>query len=145
MSRKITFAILICTQLSACTGAPRLPESLQKYVAVGMSSDEVNEIMGSPMAVITDANHNKSWAYHDLKSDIRLARGQNRLSSMLATGHFAYATDEQMRMSRPPKFVVYFDDENRVERYAYLVKAARATSETVAMQARLPDREHVSL
>ena len=145
MIRNITLAMLLCTQLGACASNMSVSEASSKYVELGMSSLKVSEIMGKPVAISFDVDRKKSWAYHDLKSDIRLARGQNRLSSMLATGHFAYATDEQMRMSRPPKFVVYFDDENRVERYAYLVKAARATSETVAMQARLPDREHVSL
>ena len=132
MIRNITIAILVCTQLGACASNSHVESQPNRFVSVGMSSDEVAEIMGSPMAVSTDANHVEAWAYHDLKSDIRYARGPNRPSSLLATGHFAYATDEQLNMPVPPKFVVYFDDENRVERYAYLVKATRAANVTTA-------------
>jgi len=132
MIRKITLAILVCTQLGACASNMSVPETFNKYVKIGMSSKEVSEIMGKPIAISFGVNQKKSWAYHDLKSDIRYARGQNRLSSMLATGNFAYATEVQMRMSKPPKFVVDFDDENRVESYAYLVTPTRDTNVSVA-------------
>ena len=132
MIRKITLAILVCTQLGACASNMSVPETFNKYVKIGMSSKEVSEIMGKPIAISFGVNQKKSWAYHDLKSDIRYARGQNRLSSMLATGNFAYATEVQMRMSKPPKFVVNFDDENQVESYAYLVTPTRDTNVSVA-------------
>ncbi len=133
MIRKITLAILVCTQLGACASNMSVPETFNKYVKIGMSSKEVSEIMGKPIAISFGVNQKqKSWAYHDLKSDIRYARGQNRLSSMLATGNFAYATEVQMRMPKPPKFVVNFDDENRVVSYAYLVKPTRDTDVSVA-------------
>ena len=128
MNTRITLAILLCTQLGACANNSQLASQPDRYVSIGMSSAEVTEIMGSPMTVTTDLNHQEAWAYHDLKADIRYARGQNRVSSMLTTGHFAYATDEQLNAAKPPKFVVIFDDENRVERYAYLVKATRAAN-----------------
>ena len=37
-------------------------------------------------------------------------------------------TDKLTNSAKPPKFVVIFDDENRVERYAYLVKATSAAN-----------------
>jgi hypothetical protein len=114
-----------------------VPETFNKYVKIGMSSKEVSEIMGKPIAISFGVNQKKSWAYHDLKSDIRYARGQNRLSSMLATGNFAYATEVQMRMAKPPKFVVNFDDENRVEGYAYLVTPTRNNNVSVASVPRI--------
>ena len=132
MIRKITLAILVCAQLGACAANMSKPETFNKYVKLRMSSEEVSEIMGKPIAISFGVNQKKSWAYHDLKSDIRYARGQNRLSSMLATGNFVYATEAQMRMPKPPKFVVNFDDENRVESYAYLVTPTRTTDISVA-------------
>jgi outer membrane protein assembly factor BamE (lipoprotein component of BamABCDE complex) len=135
MIRKITLAILVCTQLGACANNSHLASQPNRFVSIGMSSDEVAEIMGSPMAVNTDASDMKSWAYHELKADIRYARGPNCLSSILTTGHFAYATEAQSNMPRPPKFVVNFDNENRVESYAYLVKATRAATAPAAIVA----------
>lgn len=132
MIRTITLAVLLCTQLGACASNSHLASQPDRFVSIGMTGVEVAEIMGSPMAVSTDANDRESWAYHDLKADIRYARGQNRLSSMLATGHFAYATDEQLNMPKPAKFVVNFDDQNRVESCVYLVKATRATHVSTA-------------
>lgn len=132
MIRNISLAILLCTQLGACASNAHLASQPNRFVSVGMSSDEVTRIMGSPMAVTTDANDRESWAYHDLKADIRYARGQNRLSSMLTTNHFAYATGEQLNMPKPPKFVVNFDHENRVESCVYLVKATRAANVSTA-------------
>ncbi len=132
MIRNFTIPILVCTQLGACASNSHVESQPNRFVSVGMSSDEVAEIMGSPMAVSTDANHVEAWAYHDLKSDIRYARGPNRPSSLLATGHFAYATDEQLNMPKPAKFVVNFDDQNRVESCFYLVKATRAANVSTA-------------
>lgn len=138
MIRKITLAILVCTQLGACASNMSVAEVVNKYIKIGMSSKEVSEIMGKPIAISFGINQKKSWAYHDLRSDIRYARGQNRLSSMLSTGNFIYATEAQMRLPKPPKFVVSFDNENRVKSYAYLVnppRAANAPTAIVAMTA----------
>ena len=132
MIRNITLAMLLCTQLGACASNMSVSEASSKYVELGMSSLEVSEIMGKPAAISFGVDRKKSWAYHDLRSDIRFARGQNRLSSMLSTGNFIYATEAQMRLPKPPKFVVNFDDENSVESYAYLVKPPRAASAPTA-------------
>ena len=48
MIKKITLAILVCTQLGACASNMSVPETFNKYVKIGMSSKEVSEIMGSP-------------------------------------------------------------------------------------------------
>lgn len=132
MIRNISLAMLLCTQLGACASNMSVSETSGKYVELGMSSLEVSEIMGKPAAISFGVDRKKSWAYHDLRSDIRFSRGQNRLSSMLSTGNFIYATEAQMRLPKPPKFVVNFDDENRVESYAYLVKPPRTANAPTA-------------
>jgi outer membrane protein assembly factor BamE (lipoprotein component of BamABCDE complex) len=99
--------------------------TVQKEIIIGMSAADVASVLGSPNIVTTDDQHQETWIYDKISSEVTYSRSSGTIVGLLfggsgggagvgSTNAGATATSQ-----RTLTVIIRFDDENIVRDFSY--------------------------
>jgi len=89
--------------------------TVQRSIAVGMSSTQVVEVLGSPNIVSTDDQRRENWVYDKVSSDISYSNSQSGLGALILGQRAGAASRSQRTLT----IIIKFDNNSKVRDYSY--------------------------
>lgn len=89
----------------------------QREIAMGMSSSEVIEVLGSPNMVTTDSERRETWVYDKMSTQV--SSSGSRAGVWLVVFNAGTSTRETSSNQRTLTIIVKFDKENKVRDLQY--------------------------
>jgi outer membrane protein assembly factor BamE (lipoprotein component of BamABCDE complex) len=99
--------------------------TVQKEIFVGMSAADVASVLGSPNIVTTDEQHQETWIYDKISSEVTYSRSSGTIVGLLFGGSGGGAgigttnAGATATSQRTLTIIIKFDDVSNVRDFSY--------------------------
>jgi len=99
--------------------------TVQREIRMGMSAADVAEVLGSPNIVTTDDEHNETWIYDKISSDVTYSKSSGTIVGLVFGGSGAGAgtgptsAGSTSKTQRTLTVVIKFDENHMVRDFSY--------------------------
>jgi outer membrane protein assembly factor BamE (lipoprotein component of BamABCDE complex) len=99
--------------------------TVQREIRMGMSAAAVAEVLGSPNIVTTDDDHNETWIYDKISSDVTYSKSSGTIVGLIFGGSGAGAgtgstsSGSTSKTQRTLTVVIKFDENHMVRDFSY--------------------------
>jgi outer membrane protein assembly factor BamE (lipoprotein component of BamABCDE complex) len=90
---------------------------VQREIKIGMSSDDVVRVLGSPNIVTTDSMRREHWVYDKVSTEQAYSNSSGGLFLILA--HASGNSGSSSSNQRTLTIIIKFDNEHKVRDFAY--------------------------
>jgi len=88
---------------------------VQREINVGMSTEQVIEILGSPNIVSTDDQRRESWVYDKVATDTAYSSSKSGITSLI----LGQSSGAASRSQRTLTIIIKFDETHKVRDFSY--------------------------
>jgi len=114
------------TDVRAADEADRITVgTVQKEIVIGMSAANVASVLGSPNIVTTDEQHQETWIYDKISSEVTYSRSSGTIVGLLFGGSGGGAgigttnAGATVTSQRTLTVIIKFDDVSNVRDFSY--------------------------
>ena len=99
--------------------------TVQREIRMGMSAADVAEVLGSPNIVTTDDQHNETWIYDKISSDVTYSKSSGTIVGLIFGGSGAgvgtgsTSSGSTSKSQRTLTVVIKFDENHMVRDFSY--------------------------
>lgn len=123
MKNKLIITTLVAITLVSCATVDLVKEEnitiakVQKNIKIGMTSEQVIEILGSPNIVTTDTERQETWVYDKVSTNSQVSASNTNL--FLALFGIVGAKGSNSSNQRTLTIIIKFDKNNLVRDFSY--------------------------